>query len=219
MGCALAASCQVDSNMKTNIDNYNFIDKDFEKLIEEVSKDVNIIFETIKNNDNQTWRRAYIRAVFSSIESIIFNMKKYIKEVGKNDFLPLSELEQKKLNEFYSEKATDGKEIVKIFRLSFLENITFTIDLFAFANYLSMNIDKNSTGWELLKESVKIRNRITHPKNLQDIFIRKVELNKVFKAHNWFINTIINLHMDSYKELMAQINGLEKAFAKGKKST
>lgn len=205
--------------MKSNDEEYSIVNKDFEKLIEGISEDVNILHQTIKREDNQTWRRAYIRAVFSSIESIIFNLKRFIKVIEKNDDLPLTELEQKKLNEFYSEKASSGREIIKVFRLSFLENITFTIELYAFANYLSMKIDKNSAGWKLLKESVKIRNRITHPKNSKDIFVKKTELNKVFKAHKWFIDTIINLHIDSYKELVAQINGLKKAFAKSKKST
>lgn len=205
--------------MKKNNDDYKSVDKDFYKLIEELSKDIKVLEHTIKEDDNQTWRRAYVRAVFSSIESIIFNMKRFIKVIEKHDYLPLSETERKKLDEYYIEKSTNGKELIKVFRLSFLNNIIFTIELFAYANYVSMKVNKKSAGWKLLKESVKIRNRITHPKSSSDINLKKSELNKVYRAHKWFIDMTINLHFNSYKALMAQVNGLKKAFAKNLKST
>ena len=204
--------------MKKNINDYGEVSKDFDKLIESLNDDIKILSRFIKKDSGQVWRRAYIKTIFSSIESIIFFMKRFIKVIQKNDDLSLSETQQKKLNEYYVIKTIHGKSRKNNYRLSFLDNVVFTIELFAYSNYIFMSIDKKCKGWKCLESSIKIRNRITHPKCSSDIFIDDPEINKVYQAYKWFYKTVIALFYDSSKTLMAQVDGLENAFSNTKES-
>jgi len=177
--------------MKVDRNNYDFITEDHLKLFRNLDDDVRIIYQKIKKDDKQVWRRAYIKAIFSTIEATVYYLRRFIKKIQENDDLSLSLTQQKNLDEFYFAKTEKRNYKKKGFRLPFLEKIVFLIELFAYSNYLFIKIDKDNKGWKCLESSLRIRNRITHPKKYSDVFITDKELKLANQAYKWFYDTII----------------------------
>jgi hypothetical protein len=200
---------------KDNLDEIlSAISSDFNKLIDELNNDINIIEEYLQKHDNQTSRRLYIRTAISIIEGMLSYMKASINASRKFDHTPLTAEESKILNEHYKFIDKNGKIKQRYFRLSFLDNVIFTLELFAYSNYVFTKIDTKDHGWSSLKNLVAIRNRITHPKESRDLLISDNDIINAKGGYNWFIDNFLKLHYECYSSLIEQAEGMEKAAMK-----
>lgn len=145
------------------------------------------------------------------IECLCFRLKAETLVLAKNPlerykFTPgdISMLEEQTYD-------VDGKGKVrkrKIF-LKTANNLRFAFNVSAKLT-LDFNLDASGKGWESYKKAVKIRNRITHPKNISDLNISKEEMSTVREAFMWFIDTFDEYYLSrvKYSEWMAK--NLEK---------
>lgn len=186
---------------------------DFLKMASALHKDSRLIWRASLQDKSDNWRRAYIRAVFSEIDALISGLKDGIRETQKVDDLPLSDDDQKKLDEFFVRQSENGKPIKKVFYPPFPENVAFTLDLYAYSNYVFSRIDKQSEEWQCLLKSSKIRNRITHPKTPSDLILTPDDIRMVHQTELWFQKAVISLLEASVKALRGQLKGLRKAKA------
>lgn len=185
--------------------------EDFVLLLDEVAGDVAEIERHLRANDSQTWRRLYVRSTFAAFEAILAYMKTDIQISRRHDYLPLSQTQLKKLNEFYTFTDETGKRRRQIHRPPFLENMRFTFRLFASSSYVFDQIHFTSLGYKALERSVIIRNRITHPKKQRHMFVSDRELKDARAALEWFMETVINLHQEGLRSIQEQLQGLMKA--------
>ena len=174
-----------NNNQSATFNKFSLLQIDFDLLSKELYTDLKIISEQIKSKDCQTWRRLYVKSILSTIESQLSFLKSHIKITGEIDYLGLSEEE---------EAMIFGKKIDGKFRkLSFLENLKHTIELFSVVNYAFLKLKKDTGMWNSLVVLVKIRNRITHPSNSSDILISDKDVKICEQAFNYFQDNLIIL--------------------------
>ena len=63
---------------------------------------------------------------------------------------------------------------------------------FAFAIYLKViktgvHVDFSGKGWSAMKTTIAVRNRLTHPKRLEDIAVSDDDLAKLVQANDWLL--------------------------------
>jgi hypothetical protein len=53
--------------------------------------------------------------------------------------------------------------------------------------------DFGATGWEALRANLKVRDRLMHPKNAEEVQITDTEVDQTRDAAAWFLATIIQI--------------------------
>jgi hypothetical protein len=72
-------------------------------------------------------------------------------------------------------------------------NIKFAYKLLAKAGSIPLELDVSGTGWQSLVKAIEIRDRITHPKNTNDLILTADENNTVSRAFGWVMLTFSQL--------------------------
>jgi hypothetical protein len=52
-------------------------------------------------------------------------------------------------------------------------------------------VDPNHQGWTNLRATVKIRNRLVHPKRLEDLLVSEQEVSQSLSAFYWFLALVL----------------------------
>ncbi len=150
-------------------------------------EDVFICQDKLKAEDNQFWRRMFLRAFFSFVEGHIYQMRQKVLHVNSVRPLSLSlaelvVLEEKeyRLNQKGEIEAKDAFGKLSEGSVPFIYEIYFRV--FGGSNPLPREVK----GWSAFIEAIRIRNRITHPKSHTDMDITASELKQVKLAVEWF---------------------------------
>ena len=188
------------------------------KLILLMCDEIQIIKNLTTKKHSQIWRRLFVHSVFVTIECIINYLRKDTRKERKIQDLGLSKNQEKKLYDFYWTQNKSGKKTKKISRSPFAEKLIFAFDSFNNANFVFETIDRGSEDWHDFKEAIKIRNRITHPRSINDLYVSNNDLNLVQKTMYWILDTFIDFSEKGIESLSGQIHGMERALDKYKKS-
>lgn len=139
--------------------------------------------------------RAYVRAAFAMFEGVAYATRQYIVARAKGGDYQISTQEHELLCE--QTVALDGKGNIKTKEsfLQFLPGFRLTINVLgrclgreeyvvnAFGHHL----------FESFKKGIEIRNRVTHPKQTQEIMLTRDEIETVNKAESWFNSLLAEL--------------------------
>lgn len=79
----------------------------------------------------------------------------------------------------------DGRVKFEKAKLSLASNLQFAFLMYAKAGGVEYSIPKGDAGWDKLKRSIKVRDRITHPKRSRDLDVSYDELEMVMSAYVW----------------------------------
>ncbi len=174
----------------TNPEKLSKSGKEFKIISNTLIDDVTITLEMIKNNDKQFWRRTLVRSLFACIEGINHRMKFIDLELAGINSVKLSPADHALLIEESYELDDKGYAIPKKNKIRIAENLLFTLRITASLCKASFLIDKSKDYWWCFKESLKIRNRITHPKSLEDLVISDTELKVIVKTAKWYFTLV-----------------------------
>ncbi|MGG4095304.1 hypothetical protein [Paenibacillus lautus] len=157
-------------------------------LVVSTYEDVKISHEILQNNDSQYNRRTYIRTAFAAVEASSYLLKQHC--INENNGEVYSEAEIALLNDetyFLNNKAEAS---VRQNFLPVADNFKFAIKM-----YLKLNPNKelelDTLGWDYFKKAIAIRNKIVHPKLLDDFVISDSELKIVEKAYVWVVSKVM----------------------------
>lgn len=69
---------------------------------------------------------------------------------------------------------------------------------FAFATYLKViktgvHVDFGGKGWRAMKTTIAVRNRLTHPKCLEDIAVSDDDLAQLVEANDWLVQARVDM--------------------------
>ena len=184
---------------------FSIIVNDFNALTGSLSHDITLIANQKQLSDNQSWRRLLVKSQVSVIETQISFLKKHTKITGQIEYLTLTEKQEQLLS--------DSKK----FKL--LENIVHSIESFSNTNYSFITVNKKSKEYSALSTLIKIRNRITHPKQFADINISDKEIKACEFAFNSFQVLLQSVLFKSADSLLKQAEGLEKFLIDKKNSS
>ncbi|MBV9956892.1 MAG: hypothetical protein JO360_00670 [Acidobacteria bacterium] len=141
--------------------------------------------ECAKEGDRQFWHRMLIRALFAQIEGEIYCMKQIVLDSALEDGA-ITHLRRGEIA-ILSEESYELKENLKVqindkfIRLEY--NMPFAFREFAHIYDIDFEVSPNRKFFE---DAVRIRNQITHPKNLDDVNISDDDFSTVKSAMDWY---------------------------------
>ncbi len=135
----------------------------------------------------QSGSRAFVRAVFALIEGGVFGLKQVaitLSEHGQGQF---SEAEMAMLKDELYDLDKKGRATVQPKFVPLPKNIRFAFEACGRAYNTSYVLPVNDSGWHSFQEALKVRNRLTHPKSIDDLQLTEKELEQASEAAKWFL--------------------------------
>jgi hypothetical protein len=130
----------------------------------------------------QAIRRLYVRIVVSAVESAISTFRQEALEVPSM----FTEEELLLLKGILYELADNGKVIEKQAHAQFFSSFRFAFQMLAKARGLCAQPDYSLAGWQALQHTVRLRNRLTHPKSVLEMQVSDNDMTQVDAAEVWF---------------------------------
>jgi len=185
-------------------------DKEFLQLIDIFVQELTVFNKQIKNFGDQTWRRAYTRTLFSMIETLTYRLKEDICNLLESEGEEIPSEIERKLKGKIIKRNNHGQLQIKPCYQSLPNSIEYAFAYYASMHSIDYKIDKHSPGWQWLINSLKIRNRITHPKETVDLEINNDELIIIQSAGKWFLDTLHDLYEKCASSLLGLADALER---------
>lgn len=174
----------IEFNTKANI---------LAQIIEIAIEDIKICMDHIHEDqeNEQFWRRTYIRTIFSLFEGIIHMLRQIAIEpcyVGEETGLSHYEISALK-GETYKISGR-GKIMPKAYYYNISKGIMLINRSLRKRRIITEEIDPHGEAWEAFNHAVRTRNRITHPKKESDLLITEAEFEEFQSVTKWFIQLI-----------------------------
>lgn len=144
-------------------------------------------------NQSQLARRSFVRALFALIEGMTFSIKRLVLMFAADGDGKLTPDEISLLSEHTAELDSAGAIIGKTAYLKFKPNLQFTFRKFSEITKSGFKLDVSNDGWEKLARSLKIRDRLMHPKSALEVDVTDGELCATRAAADWFAKTYAEL--------------------------
>ena len=139
---------------------------------------------------DQYLRRTVIRTTFAMIEGLLNILNQTVLDYHKGGFAQLTLDEVEDLTE---EKRKKNGELTTNF-MGTSKKITFSFNLFAQKiGGFNYSIDNTTSEWARFENAIRIRNRITHPRNLEEMMLDEEEMSSILDVSKWFVNLYIDL--------------------------
>jgi hypothetical protein len=132
-----------------------------------------------------TYRRCYVRAVFALIEAFAEQHRRLLVQLAQGNALHLPEETLTELRQIRL-VMKDGVRHERPQYLRLYEKIKAVYAAVGIGFGQPLNITFGDTNWETFQTTITMRDRITHPKGFQDVCIFETELQQVHAASEWF---------------------------------
>lgn len=144
--------------------------------------------------DYEYHARNLIRSILAYIEAVTFSVKVSSVEKCLDSEIEVSDHERYLSVEIDSELNDNGEIIERPAKLRLASNVRFAFRLLEKASGKPTKFDPKLEWWSCLKETIRVRDRLTHPRMPEDIDISGDEIIKALKAMEGFSNAL--LHKD-----------------------
>jgi hypothetical protein len=162
------------------------------------------------DHNTQLGRRQYARTVFAAVEGAIYVFKQLVLHEVEDRGLHLSSGEELFLEEVEYRLNDRGEVERQRAKITFINNLKFSFRLFAQVHGLKLQLQTGGDGWCALKESIKVRDRLAHPKRVEDLTVTDDEFRKLNKAYYWFASTAMIYFAEATRTLDVQVMDLKK---------
>ncbi|MDE2385139.1 MAG: hypothetical protein KGO53_11025 [Alphaproteobacteria bacterium] len=155
--------------------------------------DVNKCHKILIENDTQANRRNLVRAVFAAIEGLSWRVR---TDLARQQQRNLHYLELAAMREETYSVSPSGKLQVSQKFLPLQASLRLTISLIKRfrPNYSE---DFSHQGWSNLLAAIELRNRLVHPKSLQDLSVNEKDINRALTGFYWILALIIKVLQES----------------------
>lgn len=178
----------MNEELKSEIDVYKEVQETFLMiLVQDVILSLNRHdIEPIQSN-----KRDLVRAIFAAIEGLSWSYREDIRMTA-SVVDPLSPIQEMALAEksYSIDEQGKIKEQTRFISIPAMIRLTTRI---AETVCPELKIDFGVPGWTDLKQAIKVRNRITHPKSLSDLQVSMADLVISQSGLFWFLDLIENV--------------------------
>ncbi|MER2538398.1 MAG: hypothetical protein ABTQ26_04055 [Azonexus sp.] len=136
--------------------------------------------------DYEFYARQFIRAVFAYIEATTFSVKASSAWRCMEKDIGISPQERYFATDTEYELNDRGEVVEALAKISLARNIRFALALNRKAHKVAEPFDPSVEWWSCLKEAIRVRDRLTHPKWPRDLDVSGDEVVKVLKALRGF---------------------------------
>ncbi|MBX2971398.1 MAG: hypothetical protein KF803_18675 [Cyclobacteriaceae bacterium] len=147
--------------------------KEFDAMTKILLGDINTIQSQLDSKDSQDLRRSYARALFAYIEATNYLIREFVI--------------------LFNDPDTETNKLLRK-RKPLSESFELSLDTFAWTGYTDGYFpNKKSKHWNNFESTIKIRNRIVHPKSVKDLTITNREMTKIKGVFIWYCGQISDL--------------------------
>jgi hypothetical protein len=145
-----------------------------------------------RSNPSPFAHRSLVRTHFAMIEGVSFQLRQItLASLIDTDFLTPEEivlLREKR----YSIDNTGSPKAQETFH-SFLPNLLFSIRCYLKNHGALYTVNMTGDGWAAMQRAIKIRNRVTHPKNSESLELTTQDLKDFTDAAVWWKQTMLEM--------------------------
>jgi len=138
-------------------------------------------------NKTDSGERSFVRAAFALIEGSVFNLKQIALALSKHGNGGFSRAELVMLEEVSYDLDDKGTTKSQVKFIPLPKNIKFAFSAAARAFRVAYELKVDDGGWNAFKDALVIRNRITHPKSIDDLKLSEKEVQTVADATEWYL--------------------------------
>jgi len=161
------------------------------------------------NASDQYSRRTLVRTLFAMIEGVVFALKQRVLEEHRIGRIELSTAEYAVLAEESYDLKDSGQTKTSSNHQRPKANVKFAFPIHARALgghfELQPSLEQDPR-WQSFCRSIEIRNRLVHPKSLEDLIVSDSDLKDVLDAAAWFrgqLDRIDTIAWDAVKQLLS----------------
>jgi hypothetical protein len=140
----------------------------------------------LDQSDTQFSRRAYVRSIFSSTEGIIWLIKQVcLKAPVVGGVRRMEAGEYALLQDQGYDLKNNGEIAVQMKFLRLPDNFRFTVRVFNRLFRATIDLEVGKQPWSEFLQALKIRHRITHPKDVDSLEISDSEVEICRRVSSW----------------------------------
>jgi hypothetical protein len=173
--------------------------EDAEHLNAYLIKDVEAACKNCQADRSQFNRRTVVRTMLASLEAMTFGLKQSILKMAPQSLSP-ADVALLREETYTLDNKGEVQAQPKFLQLEF--NFRYAFNKFAEVFALNMELDCGGKEWRALKEAVKTRNRITHPKSAQACHVSDDDLDNLELGYNWAANSILSCYVKHMQKLV-----------------
>lgn len=141
--------------------------------------------QVIALGDSQFARRAYVRTVFSAMDGTLNGLSAMLLSFPQAQLL-LDQPTITLLREVTYELADDGTVRERNRYVSFLPKVRLVLRAVFTIGAAKVTPDYSLVGWRAMREAEEVRNRLTHPRSVQELNVSNADIEQLHLAKNWF---------------------------------
>lgn len=141
--------------------------------------------------DYEFHARQFIRAVFAYLEAVTFSVKAWSAWHCMEHNIDITPQERYFATDTEYEVNERGEVVEAVAKISLSRNIRFALSLNRKAHGITDPFDASVEWWSCMKEAIRVRDRLTHPKMPGDLDVSGDELVKVIKAKKGFEEEVL----------------------------
>jgi hypothetical protein len=154
-----------------------------ESFFRMLAEDVISALERRALHDTQSSRRDLIRTLFVAIEGSVWELREHVRDIAASidGLSPLMAMALKETSYI----VTENGRLIEQPRFIPLASMIRLVTSFAKELNPHLAVEFDGEGWADFKRSNKIRNRVTHPKSLDDLMISSEDLTIAWSGFLW----------------------------------
>jgi hypothetical protein len=178
--------------------------------------DVIEALERAEFEDSQAARRNLVRILFAAIEGLVWELREHVRSIAEAvDELPV--LTSLALTDTSYGVSSSGEVVPQ---LRFLPLKTSVQVATALAKKLcpTLNCDFGTSGWVDFSQAIMIRNRVTHPKTVEDLTINQHDIAVAKAGFAWLIQhveTVMRATLNASKRHLDELTEFADALVGG----
>jgi hypothetical protein len=128
-----------------------------------------------------------VRSVFAFMEGVTYRMKILAFEDKDKSGVNFSPAELAFLLEEDFDLNEKGEVVSVPAKIPLTKNIRLAFNTITRATSVNFDLQVGDVGWDALKKSAKVRDRLMHPKSIANLVISNDDVDLVIKGSAWFV--------------------------------
>lgn len=153
-------------------------------------------------------KRNFVRALFAWIEAVSYLMRQHVLQEARKEMLTeesVPTLLAASERSYYIDG--NGDVVQTRLKTRSSNSLLFSLKSFAEGMGLSLTIDRGGHNWQAYSRALKIRDRLTHPRSVEDLELTEADIEVAREAKGMIIGYI---QVFSRPSLVAHINEMSQ---------
>jgi len=138
------------------------------------------------SEEEEANRRFYVRAIFALIEALVEQHKRLLLDLAEHGTIALGTGVREALSERLYVFRDNGTVVEREQYLQLQRKIRAVYRTAEAAFEEALHVLFGDQGWASFQQAVQVRDRLTHPKSLEDCSVDEDALEAVDRGHRWF---------------------------------